>query len=126
MGRQGYGETTRLAPSAPDRYASSMDSIERFDGHLRKIAETAARLTPRVVAMRPKTVEGRTVVYIEIDACPIRLWMQLSESMDQFCRREGIPPDFTFSNRTALPAEFRGASATPADDLPAAWPPDAH
>ena len=98
-----------------------MDSAAAFDGHLRKIAEAALPWTPRLVSMKPRTLEGRTVVYLDMDACSSAVFLQLIRLMEDFCRREAIPPDYRFSYQVAPPGAFV-PGATP-KDLPTEWPP---
>ncbi len=99
------------------------ESLDAFDGHLRKIAEAAQRWTPRLLSISPRVDEGRTVVYVRMDTCTTAVFLRLIATMEAFCQREGIPPDYLFSYSSPLP----GSRPTPprAGDLPTAWPPDA-
>src|SRR5262245_16140116 len=71
-----------------------MDWSDNHPAHLRRIAEHARQVVPRLVRVEPVETEGRTVVHIETDGASVTVYARIVAVMEDFGRREGIPPDY--------------------------------
>jgi len=101
-----------------------MAAADRFEGHLKRIAEEASQIVASIVWIRPDQREGRPVVGIRVQGAKARgeVWMRLN----QFCEDEGIPHDYSICAYLPLPFDRpEPLRQMYGKDLPEGWPPEA-